>query len=154
MEVIREDLSHHYAQLDALRRQAAMAKTQEGREELRRGRERLQAAEDHRLQQDRERRDQLEADQRERQQRQQELELEQQRMWAAERDRLTGEIAQARDALSAVLAGNTDEIPAEVAERLRLRIWRTAVEQLIEDAEESLHRHNASAGIRSFGRAA
>ena len=42
----------------------------------------------------------------------------------------------------------------DVAEKLRVRVWLVAPEQLVEDAEAALERHGAANGTKTFGRAA
>jgi hypothetical protein len=66
----------------------------------------------------------------------------------AERDRLTVEIAEARNAVSILGVGNTDAIPVEMAEKLRVRVWLMAAEDLVEKAEAALAKHQAQNGTR------
>jgi len=54
--------------------------------------------------------------------------------WVAERDRLTVEIAEGRNVVALLGVGNTDAIPVEMAEKLRVRVWLMAAEDLVEKA--------------------
>jgi hypothetical protein len=54
----------------------------------------------------------------------------------AERDRLTRELTDARDAVGIVRSGNADSLPAKTA--ARLRVWLLAAEMLVQDAQAAL----------------
>ena len=95
---------------------------------------------------ERERAEQQQAERAERERKLREAEADRRGLWVVERDRLTSEIAEARNAISILGVGNTDSIPVEMAEKLRVRVWLMAAEAIVVDAEAALARHMAQNG--------
>jgi len=91
----------------------------------------------------REQAERVAAERAERERKLREAEADRRGLWVVERDRLTSEIAEARNAVSILGVGNTDSIPVELAEKLRVRVWLMAAEQIVEDAEAALAKHQA-----------